>query len=339
MSAPTVRGPREIPDLRLWLADEWAPGRVFRRAQAVRAAEVEAAVFPPDMDRSDWERKTESASDWERRTLLEAELWWVAPSMVELTKLAAESIPADVTAADLPIPAESGFVVFGSPIVGTDVMSGKGIIVDAVAWNARTRVPGDPSHPRQVALSMSSYRYVSIDDFMSSDGDPAAADPALRPPMGSPGLLWLPMGRSDWPVTDGINVAPWPMADHVLASFVEDRRLVAALFTLLAQQGITTRTIEKPERAAIRRHKRAGIDPNLADVQVVELRRPRYVDGDKPEGDGVAWSKRWLVGGHMRWQPCGEGRKDRKLIFIAPYVKGPDDKPFVAPQRVNSWVR
>jgi hypothetical protein len=35
-----------------------------------------------------------------------------------------------------------------------------------------------------------------------------------------------------------------------------------------------------------------------------------------------------VVKGHPRLQPCGPGRTDRKLIWISPYPKGPNDAPF-----------
>lgn len=41
----------------------------------------------------------------------------------------------------------------------------------------------------------------------------------------------------------------------------------------------------------------------------------------------VEWSHRWMVRGHWRQQPCGPQRSQRRLQWIDPYVKGPDDKP------------
>lgn len=51
------------------------------------------------------------------------------------------------------------------------------------------------------------------------------------------------------------------------------------------------------------------------------------------------WTHRWLVHGHWRWQPHGPGRTLRRLTYIRPHVKGPDDLPLRVPTRVNSWVR
>ena len=37
--------------------------------------------------------------------------------------------------------------------------------------------------------------------------------------------------------------------------------------------------------------------------------------------------KHWWVQGHMRWQPCGPKRQQRKPIYIAAHVKGNTSKP------------
>jgi hypothetical protein len=76
-------------------------------------------------------------------------------------------------------------------------------------------------------------------------------------------------------------------------------------------------------------------------VRVISLRK---VDrsgtmqlGDIPEGVTKAWTydHRWTVDGHWRNQPCGPKHGDRKLTWINPYVKGPDDKPLkVAAKKV-----
>ncbi len=36
---------------------------------------------------------------------------------------------------------------------------------------------------------------------------------------------------------------------------------------------------------------------------------------------------RWRVRGHMRWQPCGPQHRERRLTYVHPHEKGPEDKP------------
>lgn len=70
--------------------------------------------------------------------------------------------------------------------------------------------------------------------------------------------------------------------------------------------------------------------PNFGDVRIITLRR--YTMGDTGMGEPTytkEWSHRWVVNGHWRWQPHGPGRKERKLIWIPPFIKGPDNKPLI----------
>ena len=57
-------------------------------------------------------------------------------------------------------------------------------------------------------------------------------------------------------------------------------------------------------------------------------------------GDGdPLYSHRWVVRGHWRWQACGKGRKDRRLTWISPHVKGPEDAPLIEVEQVAKLVR
>jgi hypothetical protein len=67
-------------------------------------------------------------------------------------------------------------------------------------------------------------------------------------------------------------------------------------------------------------------------VNVVRLRRalvePRPGDAQEPERDSPAWRHHWWVTGHFRaqWMPS---TRSHNVIWIAPYVKGPLDKPLL----------
>jgi hypothetical protein len=73
----------------------------------------------------------------------------------------------------------------------------------------------------------------------------------------------------------------------------------------------------------------------ISDVKVIYLRRRESPQAEKNE-DATStqreYSRRWVVEGHVRNQPVGPGRSERKLIWISPYVKGPEDKPLVVPK-------
>ena len=76
-------------------------------------------------------------------------------------------------------------------------------------------------------------------------------------------------------------------------------------------------------------------------------RRVRVLDvreHDEPErvtSDGVRkyrpYDHRFIVSGHWREQPCGPNHGERRRKWIAPYVKGPRDKPLVVKDTVRVW--
>ena len=49
---------------------------------------------------------------------------------------------------------------------------------------------------------------------------------------------------------------------------------------------------------------------------------------------GVDWTHQWIVDGHWRNQPYGVGHSLRRLQWIAPFIKGPEDAPLVIKDKV-----
>lgn len=155
------------------------------------------------------------------------------------------------------------------------------------------------------------------------------------------GGFWAPMGHSDWPAADRLDtIPPWCSEGVMWASFVEDRQLIAALFTCLAQEGIASRVIEGAPRPVRKRAERQGIK-GPSDVVVVDLRHPRKTYDHVPEAPEGATLRthRWLVREHPRWQPCGPRRSERRLIIVPAHIKGPPGAPLVVKTKVNRWVR
>lgn len=408
VSAPVVHGPGQLPDLRLWLADQWAPGRTFYKSAAPYHAGRAAVVANVTLGRADVDRSAVLYAQHERALLQRASLWWVGDEMVDLLLASAAGVPDDVHVRDLPpMPAE-GLVVLAKPWLGLDGYDPDNrVTVDALTWGMARLPARQPfglvtnDAQRRLSLTVSTYRYVDyalgLDrrelDLATRTGainhaehrsvpaevaediasmargqgaeDALAADPTLhaaatlvrryaeygtfdlseggRTVRALTGRTWVPLGRSDWPVDDALGIPPWDdEPEQATASMVEDRKVLAALFTLLHQEGITRQTVHRPERQAMRRTQRAGVEPKLAEVRVVTLRKLHRTDSVPSEDDEHArreWSHRWLVAGHWRWQPVGKGRTERRLTYVRPHVKGPDDKPLRVPTRVNAWVR
>lgn len=305
--------PKQVPDVRLALLSGWHPGGLFEAISARVGFQEPGA--------------------WERAALAAATLWWVSEEMVDVLVAAMPGVPDDVIADDLLEPADAGFVVFERPLTAID-REGRRIAVSALLWAGVQLDPNDPTVLRggEVVLGISSYVDGATARWIHGvHGDPDAYSPP-----------WGYLGRSDWPDGDPIVSEPYEgMSTDAATSAIEDRRMLAALWTFLTQEGVATTSEVAPDRSTTRRSERAGVDPGLAEVKVVALRRHASEGTPPPEGERRAseYSHRWIVQGHWRNQPYGPGRTQRRLQWIAPYVKGPEDAPLQAPEVVRAWVR
>lgn len=114
-------------------------------------------------------------------------------------------------------------------------------------------------------------------------------------------------------------------------------RLLCALWLLLRQR-VAVRRVEQADRATRRRFERISA-AEAPSITIVELRKPvAQPGGDDAQHQPVDWSHRWMVGGHWRNQ-FHPSDKSHVPTWIAPYVKGPDDKPLVVKDKVYAWVR
>ena len=80
----------------------------------------------------------------------------------------------------------------------------------------------------------------------------------------------------------------------------------------------------------------------IATITCASLRRRHYRSEAEREAEAREYSHRWIVRGHMRNQPIGprnaEGGQEHMRVWIAPYVKGPEDKPLVLKDRVQLFI-
>lgn len=72
-------------------------------------------------------------------------------------------------------------------------------------------------------------------------------------------------------------------------------------------------------------------------VHVVNLRQQTYRTIGEVREARRGLQHRFIVRGHWRKQPFGPGRQERKMIYIAPFMKGPVDAPFVQREKVYRW--
>lgn len=112
--------------------------------------------------------------------------------------------------------------------------------------------------------------------------------------------------------------------------FIEQTRalskfVLAGLAWLNQKVAVTSHEPVTPKRSIVYQ---TFTGRKLQTVRVVSLRK---AEPREPTGDGEAkWhvSVQFVVSGHWRNQVCGLRRSDRRLTYIQPFVKGPDNAPF-----------
>jgi hypothetical protein len=113
-------------------------------------------------------------------------------------------------------------------------------------------------------------------------------------------------------------------------------RYAKALFFLLGQTLVAT---HEPHlrRTAARASRRMNLPGR---VTVIDLRRS---EGSRRDGESnVEWAHRWIVRGHPAWRKCSEDNPHaepyekgwRVRVYIAPFEKGPENKPLVVTDKL-----
>lgn len=279
--------------------------------------------------------------EWEQKTLEQASLWWVSRDMVDVLLAAARSVPDDVLVTDIEPLDRCGLVVLEGPWAGVPSSVGPNgldsIAVDAFLWGP-VSLPPDADGERIPGVAISSYQWSPIGAANSAEREQVLG---TIPEAILNSRIWFPLGRSDWPNADRLATCPdWIVDDQARMSFVDDRRVLCALMTLLAHGGIATTTWRQADRATRRRAQRAGDtrDQAYRVVTLRELRQHHEDDGTEPHHK-VDHDHRWIVQGHWRRQPYGPGRSLRRLQWINPFIKGPEDMPLKQAEVIRAWRR
>jgi len=111
-------------------------------------------------------------------------------------------------------------------------------------------------------------------------------------------------------------------------SVLMDTPTVAERSTIDSRTGKAPGTEHRPRTPRPDRH-----------VTLVDLRPVRTVITDRDEGTGRKLTVRFMVRGHWTHQVHGPGRALRKMLFVAPYIKGPTGAPLQAAEKVMVWRR
>lgn len=225
-------------------------------------------------------------------------LWWVAPSFVDLVDAASEQMPPDSVLVPEMVPEPFGLAFFGRPVT-----RGLGNPDEFWWFNGLLWAEGAPDESGEHAMwfalltaGMSGWRII---------GD----------------SMWRFGERLDAPLYGRAPADQEEIEGH--ETNLQDRRLAVALWLLSTQKGVSEQRVVDPDRAAARRSERKGLPTQP--YRLLDLRRSS--GAVRHLGGSVDWSHRWIVRGHWRQQPHGEGRKHRRPVWIAPHIKGPEDKP------------
>jgi hypothetical protein len=332
-----VHAPHDLPDFRMWLIDQWRPGGLY--SHLARAHDLTGGI-----EIRDGVPVVRVDAKVPRHSLPKAALWWVSEDMAALIDHAADTLPPTTLTEDL-MPDDDGLVVFARPLTGIDADIGTPIQVNALTWSS-----GKIQSRRSQwvdGIAIGTYRYVlgteagSLDTGVTING--AAPEPGAEVEVGGqraiavgrvPEDFWIPLGASDW-LLGADTEEPVPGfagdRDERLASMSEDRRWLAALW-LLASQPLAESVTTRAPRATVRRSQRRRLG---SDVRLVNLRRAATPHEPAEHGERRGYSHRFIVEGFWRQQACGPGWSQHRPTYIAPFVKGPADKPLIVKETVK----
>lgn len=291
-----------------------------------------------------------------------APTYFVSHDMTEMVKQAAEAmLPEGLSPVDIPSP--SGFIMFDHPIeitgyetstetLDTDVVdetlydggrNTKAIPLSGFAWRDSTST--DPETGESLP-GLTYWLFLRPEDAAQYDLG-VMNTPDMRKKVGPLPLYdfsgWI-YGRP-WNTVDSDETVEGTLDSEgrfLVAPVVDStRRVLLTVFKML-QQTIVTLGTERPYRALKRRC--AAYMPEVGDVLVIQLRKEyhpakKYTEehgGDDVEFEGPWYSHRFLVRGHWKRQRFGENRGETKIIWVAPYVKGPEDRPLIMKDRIYS---
>jgi hypothetical protein len=262
--------------------------------------------------------------------LSECDPIYVSPDLTELIDYAADTFqPEPLVPTDLLVP--SGFAYFSKPLFVRDRRDLE-MPFRAVQWNPIIDVPGvGGKTPTRDELANGQHVYSGVVIALYAHcNDPDPMDDHR------PWTADVKVGGSDLAM-EYVTTLRFNQQSKVYESDNSVRDLLSHIkvFFRLCQQTIAVPRHERVARPTWKRARASWKD--IKEVVVFTLRRakpPKY-EGEERE---VQWSHRWLVQGHWRNQ-WYSSEKVHRQIWIAPFIKGPDDKPLIFKRRAFELVR
>lgn len=300
-----------------WATDDQVIGHLRRMEQIAERPIIGG-------ERALWERAAESV-----RASLSGMTLWIGSDVAPLIEQASRSIPHPS----------------GGAISAGIIMAPAG-----VAW-----IAGDPAMIHYDSPIVAVSWRVQVWPLASADGTIEVVPVVMLWPWANHEGRPLLLGYTCVPLADDAvgMVDPDELAYRTASGVMEwspqawaheSRSLLRWMLAVWVMAGqVLPQLIISPPRAMKRRAGRLvqGAPPTWGDIHVVTLRRAHEsadVDDDG-DHDGPVWGHQWVVRGHWRWQPHGEGRALRKLIWIGPHIKGPEGAPLIEVEQIAKLVR
>ncbi len=249
--------------------------------------------------------------------LKSSNLWWIDAEMTSLIDAAAKSFPLHVLKNEDVCEDDSGICFFEQPIYGINVDHPESPVpIHAMSWSLGFMRLNEISSDRQPCISIFSWMRVEDGDWLANAGH-----------------KWMPLGMAVW--TLGHHQAE--LFSHKnqadIESNIEDCSRLMTIWMLASQQGISKPVLQKMDRSAFRRNQRENC--KISPIKIINLRKPENHHSSDSDSQEMNWSHRWIVDGHWRQQPYGQGRSQTRPVWIAPYIKGPESKPLVVKETVK----
>lgn len=258
--------------------------------------------------------------DAERSILRLGELFYVSADMTDVAEAAGKTLPNfGLNREDLP--AERGLLMFDRPIAEWVDGDGRVSHVIACSWT-----PGIPRlfPPDYLVLNFYTWRDLNLRGGLQSGliTDEGRSLIESQPRLIHDNESGFRLGQEH----------EMPPATTLLGSW---GRTVLSAWLLMQQPGVSTREPYKYGQHDLKWLKRRRL--RQSPVTVVRLRYATS-GGSGASHAGREYHHRWMVRGHWRrqWYPS---RGSHVPIWISPHIKGPDDAPIKAGERVNAWVR
>lgn len=224
-------------------------------------------------------------------------LWFISREMTDLVDIASATVPLDTLLDHTMLPEEGGLVFFQRPLI---------------------RFTDTEDNPKRTSYYFNAMMWYPAIVNASSPGTMFILFAHTR-------RTWGIIGDSFWLYGDRLD-KPLRSTDGTFQTTTQrnDRQFAMALWLLATQEGLSERGEEHLDRSSKRRSERAKVP--TGPVRILRLR-----SGHTGRSDGtpstVEWTHRWIVRGHWRNQAYGPGRQQRRPVWIAPHIRGPEDKP------------